>query len=69
MTLGQFVVWPTIPTAIVWPLLAILYFRQAKREEAVLSEKFGERFQEYARKTPMFLPRIPVRRRPKPTSP
>jgi protein-S-isoprenylcysteine O-methyltransferase Ste14 len=69
MTLGQFVVWPTIPTAILWPLLAVLYYRQAKREEAVLSEKFGERFQEYARKTPMFLPRIPMRRRPKPTSP
>ncbi|HYV08709.1 MAG TPA: isoprenylcysteine carboxylmethyltransferase family protein [Thermoplasmata archaeon] len=69
VTLGQFVVWPTIPTAIMWPLLAVLYYRQAKREETVLLEKFGARFQEYADKTPMFLPRIPVRRRPKPTSP
>ena len=69
VTLGQFVVWPTIPTAIMWPLLAVLYYRQAKREEAVLLEEFGVRFQAYADKTPMFLPRIRVRRRPKPTSP
>src|SRR2546425_10053471 len=69
VTLGQFVVWPTIPTAIMWPLLAVLYYRQAKREEAVLLEEFGVRFQAYTDKTPMFLPRIRVRRRPKPTSP
>jgi len=69
VTLGQFLVWPTIPTAILWPLLAFLYFRQAKREEVVLVEKFGERFQEYARKTPMFLPKIRFTRGPKPVSP
>lgn len=69
VTLGQFLVWPTIPTAILWPLLAFLYFRQAKREEVALAEKFGERFQEYARKTPMFLPKIRFTRGPKPVSP
>jgi len=69
VTLGQFVVWPTIATAILWPLLAVLYYRQAKREEAKLIEKFGERFREYASKTPMFLPKIPLRRGPKPVSP
>ncbi|TLZ83941.1 MAG: isoprenylcysteine carboxylmethyltransferase family protein [Methanobacteriota archaeon] len=69
VTLGQFLVWPTIATAILWPLLAVLYYRQAKREEAKLFEKFGERFREYASKTPMFLPKIPLRRGPKPVSP
>ncbi len=69
VTLGQFLVWPTIPTAILWPLLALLYYRQAKREEAVLAEKFGDRFQAYARKTPMFVPRIRLTRGPKPVSP
>lgn len=58
VTLGQFLVWPTIPTAILWPILAALYYRQARKEEAVLSEKFGAAFREYASKTPMFLPRI-----------
>src|SRR3989442_2255036 len=45
VTLGQFVVWPTIPTAIMWPLLAVLYYRQAQREEAALLEEFGVPFQ------------------------
>ena len=58
VTLGQFLVWPTIPTAILWPILAGLYYRQARKEEAVLLEKFGAGFREYASKTPMFLPRI-----------
>jgi protein-S-isoprenylcysteine O-methyltransferase Ste14 len=69
VTLGQFLVWPTIPTAILWPLLAYLYYRQARREESALSGQFGEKFQEYAGKTPMFLPRIRIRRKPKPVSP
>jgi len=58
VTLGQFLVWPTIPTAILWPILVALYYRQARKEEAVLSEKFGAAFREYASKTPMLLPRI-----------
>jgi protein-S-isoprenylcysteine O-methyltransferase Ste14 len=58
VTLGEFIVWPTIPTAVLWPVLALLYYRQARREEAVLSEKFGEQFMEYAKKTPRFLPKI-----------
>src|SRR2546427_274838 len=56
VTLGQFLVWPTIATAILWPLLAVLYYRPAKREGAKLFEKFGAPFREYASKTPMFLP-------------
>ena len=68
VTLGQFLVWPTIPTAILWPLLVVLYRRQAKREEAILSEKFGEHFRQWASKTPMFLPKLLLRRRPKPVS-
>jgi protein-S-isoprenylcysteine O-methyltransferase Ste14 len=58
VTLGELIVWPTIPTAVLWPVLAFLYYRQAKREEAVLSELFGEPFVEYAKKTPRFLPKI-----------
>jgi len=69
VTLGQFLVWPTIPTAILWPILAALYYRQARKEEAVLSEKFGAAFREYASKTPMLLPRIKFRRVFKAASP
>jgi len=69
VTLGQFLVWPTIPTAILWPILASLYYWQAKKEEAGLSEKFGEAFKGYVRKTPMFLPRIRLGRVFKTASP
>ena len=69
VTLGQFLVWPTIPTAILWPILVALYYRQARKEEAVLSEKFGAAFREYANKTPMLLPRIKFRRVFKAASP
>ncbi|MFQ5553068.1 MAG: methyltransferase family protein [Thermoplasmata archaeon] len=65
ITLGSFIVWPTIPTAIMWPVLVFLYYKQAKKEEAYLLEKYGEAFMEYERKVPGFLPRI--RRRPGPS--
>jgi protein-S-isoprenylcysteine O-methyltransferase Ste14 len=58
VTLGELIVWPTIPTIALWPVLAFLYYRQGKREEVFLAEKFGEPFLEYAKKTPMFLPKI-----------
>jgi protein-S-isoprenylcysteine O-methyltransferase Ste14 len=69
VTLGELIVWPTIPTAVLWPILVFLYYRQAKREEAVLSREFGDQFAEYAKKTPMFLPKIRIPRGPKPVSP
>ena len=64
VTLGELIVWPTIPTIVLWPVLVFLYHRQGKREEAVLSEKFGEQFTEYAKKTPRFLPKIRLPRNP-----
>jgi protein-S-isoprenylcysteine O-methyltransferase Ste14 len=63
ITLGHMLTWPTIPTLILWPILTALYYRQAKREEAALSAKFGDAFAEYARRTPMFLPRFNLGRR------
>jgi len=69
VTLGQFIVWPTIPTAILWPVLVLLYYRQAKREEAMLAETFGQQFHAWASKTPMFLPKIRLPHGSKPVSP
>src|SRR3989442_6795920 len=69
VTLGQFLVWPTIGTAILWPVLPVLYYRQAKRGEAKRFPKFAARFPQYVSKTPMFFLQIPLRRGPKPVSP
>src|SRR6266704_507971 len=69
VTLGQFIVWPTIPTAFLCPVLVLLYYRQAKREEAMLAETFGQQFHAWASKTPMFLPKIRLPHGSKPVSP
>ena len=60
ITGGLLVQWPTIVTVITWPLLMAAYYRLAFREEAALEAKFGERFFEYRRRVPAFIPRISV---------
>jgi protein-S-isoprenylcysteine O-methyltransferase Ste14 len=50
--------WPTILTVLMWPLLFLMYYRLAKREEAELLRKFENEFLEYKRRVPMLLPRF-----------
>jgi protein-S-isoprenylcysteine O-methyltransferase Ste14 len=54
---GQLVHWPTIPTLLLAPLIGWAYIRLARREEARLSERFGETYRAYRRVVPAFLPR------------
>jgi len=56
LTLGMMVQWITIPTALMWPILLILYYRLAKQEEREMEARFGERYREYKSKVPMLLP-------------
>ncbi len=58
VTVGLLIQWPTIITAAMWPVLVLMYYRLAKREENEAREAFGERYEEYARHTPMFFPSI-----------
>lgn len=58
VTLGMLLVWPTLPTLIMWPILTALYYRQARLEERTLLLKFGKEFEEYTKRTPMFIPKI-----------
>ncbi|VVB90151.1 Phospholipid methyltransferase [uncultured archaeon] len=62
VTVGLLIQWPTIITLAMWPVLVIMYYRLAKREEKEALEAFGERYEEYRRKTPMFLPSIRQRK-------
>lgn len=45
-------------TTVYFACFAPLMFIRARREEAALSSEFGEQWQEYCRRVPMFLPRL-----------
>jgi protein-S-isoprenylcysteine O-methyltransferase Ste14 len=61
ITLGLNVQWLTIITLLLWPILAVLYYRLAKTEDKEVEEKFGEEFQKYKRSVPMFIPRLRIK--------
>jgi len=58
IALGFIVLMATIITLAMWPVLVLMYYRLARREEGEALEAFGERYEEYKRQTPMFLPSI-----------
>lgn len=58
ITLGLNVMYLTIITLIMWPILAVLYWSLAKREEKDMEAQFGEQFLEYKRNVPAFIPRL-----------
>jgi methanethiol S-methyltransferase len=41
---------------ILWPVLVIIYYQLAKKEEKIVASKFGEDFLKYKQTVPMFLP-------------
>lgn len=57
ITLGLNVMYLTIITLVLWPILAALYWRLAKMEEKDVEAQFGEEFREYKRRVPAFIPR------------
>jgi protein-S-isoprenylcysteine O-methyltransferase Ste14 len=57
-TLGMNILWISISAFLLWPILAILYYRLAKKEDKELEERFGEEYRKYERTVPMLIPRI-----------
>ncbi len=54
--IGMLIQWPTIVTALMFPLLVYVYYRLSKREEREVIGIFGDEYRYYMRKTPMFIP-------------
>lgn len=50
--------WPTLPSLMMAPVLVLTYVRLAWREEREMLAGFGERYAQYRRQTPAFLPRL-----------
>lgn len=49
--------WPTIFSAIAFPVIVIAYTLLARKEERQMLAEFGDEYGEYRRQVPMFIPR------------
>ncbi|MDO8777200.1 MAG: isoprenylcysteine carboxylmethyltransferase family protein [Burkholderiaceae bacterium] len=56
--LGFLLQWPTLLTLLMFPILLLMYGRLAITEEAEMRKQFGDVFEQYAQRTPRFIPRI-----------
>lgn len=45
------------PTLLMFPLLLVMYAKLSMTEEAEMRRQFGETYEDYARRTPRFIPR------------
>ena len=58
VTLGMMFDWATLPLLIMWPILMVIYYRLARREERDMELEFGRAYLDYKARTGMFLPRL-----------
>jgi protein-S-isoprenylcysteine O-methyltransferase Ste14 len=56
--IGFFLQWPTLVTGLMLPVLLVMYWRLAKREEREVETAFGEAYRQYADRVPAFIPRL-----------
>jgi protein-S-isoprenylcysteine O-methyltransferase Ste14 len=64
ITLGMLLDWATLPMLIMWLVMAVLYYRLARREEREMEAEFGEAYRRYLRETSMFVPMPKLEKRP-----
>jgi protein-S-isoprenylcysteine O-methyltransferase Ste14 len=55
---GFLLQWPTILTAVMFPILVFMYTRLAKREEKEALAEYGDTYANYQKNTPAFIPRL-----------
>jgi protein-S-isoprenylcysteine O-methyltransferase Ste14 len=56
--IGMLIQWPTIITALMFPVLVFAYYRLSKKEESDMVKMFGEEYKRYMERTPMFILRV-----------
>jgi protein-S-isoprenylcysteine O-methyltransferase Ste14 len=55
---GFLVMWPTLLTLVMFPVLVTMYVRLARREEREARAEFGQRYAAYGAVTPAFVPHL-----------
>lgn len=55
---GFLLQWPTLPTVVMFPILVVMYWRLALREEAEARKEHGPAYDAYARNVPAFIPKF-----------
>jgi protein-S-isoprenylcysteine O-methyltransferase Ste14 len=50
--------WPTIFSVALFPMIVLVYWMLARREEKRVLEEFGDEYRAYRRRVPMFIPRL-----------
>ncbi len=56
--LGFLFQWPTLVTLIMFPILAIMYVKLARREEREALAQFGDTYRRYMKSTPALVPKL-----------
>ncbi len=56
--IGMLIQWPTIITALMFPVLVFIYYRLSKKEEEEMIRTFGDEYKQYRVRVPMFIPKI-----------
>lgn len=54
--LGFLLMWPTLLTLAMFPILVVVYIRLARQEEKLVRREFGSAYDTYAMEVPAFLP-------------
>jgi methanethiol S-methyltransferase len=57
ITGGLLLQWPNFFTLAIWPILIVMYYRLAKKEDEEVEKEFGETFTKYKNAVPGFWPR------------
>lgn len=55
--IGMLIQWPTLITGLMFPVLIFVYYRLSRREESDMIKMFGDTYNRYMEKTPMFVPK------------
>jgi len=50
--------WPTIFSVALFPVIVLVYWLLARREEKRVLQEFGDEYRAYQRRVPMFIPRL-----------